>query len=87
MSDQHAATTLTAVAVIATILMARVAILHGNRSRSTHCSRRRTPSRAAQAAAPAADAEDSPASTVVQEAEQYVYRCWQHHRKHAGPSR
>lgn len=87
MSDQHAATAVTAAAVIVTILIARAAILHqdsrGDAARTARPPRRRsTPGSAAPA--PAALSDD--ASYTVREAEQHVHRCWQQLRTRADPT-
>ncbi|WP_327721847.1 hypothetical protein OG381_45445 [Streptomyces sp. NBC_00490] len=80
MSDQHAATTLTAAALITMILFARAALLHsGDRrhpARSGHPPRQRPTPRAEQPAPPAA-APPEPAARAVREAEHHVHRCWQ----------
>lgn len=80
MSDQHAAAALTAAAVIATILVARAAVLHqGSRRRLapvTRLVRGRIGPRAGKAASSAAPLPDD-AFCVVREAEQHVRHCWQ----------
>ncbi|MER6572230.1 hypothetical protein ABT288_40170 [Streptomyces sp. NPDC001093] len=79
MSDQHAAAALTAAAVIATILVARAAILHhsGRATWSTHRVRPRAASRAGKAAPSAGTPSDDAAASAVREAEQHVHHCWQ----------
>ncbi|MFD5537719.1 hypothetical protein ACFWIJ_07665 [Streptomyces sp. NPDC127079] len=89
MSDQHAATALTAAAVIVTILVARAAILHqGDRKRIqrvTSLVRPRTAPRADRAASSAESLSDA-ASCAVREAEQHVHHCWQQLQTRADPS-
>ncbi|MFF4961673.1 hypothetical protein [Streptomyces sp. NPDC001222] len=83
MSDQHAAAALTAAAVIATILIARAAVLHqgcrGHVARAAHSPRRRITSSADKAVLPDAS------SAAVREAEQHVQRCWQQLQTRADP--
>jgi hypothetical protein len=77
MSDQHTATTLTAAAVIAAILVARVAARHADHARNVRPLRRdRTPD-----AAPANDL----VPPAVREAEQHVHRCWQRLQTQSDP--
>ncbi|MGW7385549.1 hypothetical protein [Streptomyces sp. NPDC054794] len=89
MSDQHAATALTAAAVIATILVARaVALGQGDRRRVARAAnhvRRRTAPRADKAASSAAAVSDA-ASCAVREAEQHVNHCWQQLQTSDDPS-
>ncbi|MEU7472051.1 hypothetical protein AB0A94_26595 [Streptomyces sp. NPDC044984] len=91
MSDQHAAATLTAAAVIATILVARAVVLRqdGRRrdAREAHLARGRTAPCADEnesASSPAAALRDA-ASCAVREAEQHVHACWQQFRTQANP--
>ncbi|MGW7824785.1 hypothetical protein ACWGLF_43675 [Streptomyces puniciscabiei] len=79
MSDRHAAAALTAAAVIATILVARAAILHhsGRATWFTHRVRGRAASRAGKAAPSAVALFDDAAARAVREAEQHVHHCWQ----------
>ncbi|WP_146608289.1 hypothetical protein [Streptomyces sp. NTH33] len=81
MSDQHAAAALTAAAVIATILVARAAVLHQSGrervARVAHPVRGRTTPRAEKVAPSAAALSTDAASCAVREAEQHVHRCWQ----------
>jgi hypothetical protein len=89
MSDQHAATALTAAAVIATVLVARAVVLHqGDRRRVARAAdlvRRRTTPRADKTASSAAVASDA-SSCAVREAEQYTHHCWQQLQTRADPS-
>ncbi|MCT7351109.1 hypothetical protein N4P33_02825 [Streptomyces sp. 15-116A] len=89
MSDQHAATALTAAAVIATILVARAAVLRqGDRRRVARVAnlvRRRTAPRADKAASSAAGVADA-SSCAVREAEQYIHHCWRQLQTRADPS-
>ncbi|MFD7705440.1 hypothetical protein [Streptomyces caelestis] len=88
MSDQHAATALTAAAVIAAILVARAVVLHqgGRRrvAREAHLVGGRTAPRADAAASSATTLSDA-ASCAVREAEQHVHRCWQQFRTRVDP--
>ncbi|GGL60872.1 hypothetical protein GCM10010129_00520 [Streptomyces fumigatiscleroticus] len=76
MSDQHAATALTAAAVIAVILIVGAAVLRpdgrGRGARTLHPSRRDVMFHGGAAAPP-----DGGAPSAVREAEQHVHRCWQ----------
>lgn len=85
MSDQHAATALTAAAVIAAILVARAAILHhDSRARVSRPDHRCMGSLPNQTpTSPAALSHD--ASRAVHEAEQHVHRCWQQLRTRTEP--
>ncbi|WP_331719099.1 hypothetical protein OG985_48990 (plasmid) [Streptomyces sp. NBC_00289] len=84
MSDQHAATTLTAAAVIATTLVARAVLHQGSRRPAARPPRRRSTPRADQTAPyPAALSDD--ASYAVREAEQHVHHYWQQLRTRADP--
>lgn len=89
MSDQHAATALTAAAVIATILVARAVVLHqGDRRRAARAAdlaRPRTAFCADKAASSAAGASDA-AACAVRAAEQHVHHCWQQLQTRADPS-
>ncbi|MFB7509198.1 hypothetical protein [Streptomyces broussonetiae] len=73
MSDQNAATTLTAAAAIVMILIARAAALRhsgrGRAARTVHPPRRHTTNEVA--------AETADDVADVREAEQHVHRCWQ----------
>ncbi|MET7480141.1 hypothetical protein ABZT17_38100 [Streptomyces sp. NPDC005648] len=80
MSDQHAADALTAAAVIASILIARIALLRHD-AREDHADRTPQGSSGADEQRTAADA----ASPAVREAEQYVHRRWQQLRASADP--
>ncbi|MFH8800868.1 hypothetical protein ACH4F6_14900 [Streptomyces sp. NPDC017936] len=81
MSDQHAAVAITAAAVVATILVARAALLRrSGPGRVTRVARGRTAPRAGEAV-PSTDA----ASWAVREAEQHVHRCWQQLRTRVDP--
>ncbi len=87
MSDQHAATTLTAAAVIAAILIARAAVLH--RTRSIGAPMLRRPHRVMRPGGAthrlAAVPFDEAAVRAVREAEQHVHRCWQQLETHTDP--
>ena len=91
MSDQHAAAAVTAVAVIAAILVARATVLHqGRHRRGTGGAHR--PSRPHRhspwgtgQAAPAAPAPSAPVTDAVREAEAHVHRCWQQLKNPANP--
>ncbi|OQR65669.1 hypothetical protein B6E66_02335 [Streptomyces maremycinicus] len=91
MSDQHAATALTAAAVIVTILVARAAVLHqgsrGQAARPVRPPHRHTASGVGKGAnAPCAAAlSDGADSLAVQEAEQHVHHYWQQLQAHADP--
>ena len=80
MSDQHTADALTAAAVIASILIARITLLrHDTREDNTDPSHQGAtdadePLTAVDAACPA-----------VREAEQHVHHCWQQLRASADP--
>ncbi|MEZ3182076.1 hypothetical protein KYY02_26435 [Streptomyces pimonensis] len=88
MSDQHAAAALTAAAIIATILVARAAVLHqsGRRrtAREARPVRAHTAPRTDEAASSAAVFSDA-ASCAVREAEQHVHHCWQQFRTRVDP--
>ncbi|MGN5382498.1 hypothetical protein BIV25_20005 [Streptomyces sp. MUSC 14] len=81
MSEQHAAAALTAAAVIATILVARAAILHQSGRATwfgfTHRVHGRAASRAGKAVPSAVTLSDDATASVVREAEQHVHHCWQ----------
>ena len=78
MSDQHAATTLTAAAVIAAILMAGAAARrHDGQGRTARTPRPRRD----ETAVPPYD----PAPTVVREAERHVHQHWQRLRAYSDP--
>ncbi|MGF0174505.1 hypothetical protein ACQF36_29600 [Streptomyces sp. Marseille-Q5077] len=88
MSDQHAATTLTAAAIITMILFARAAILHqGGRRHPTRTGRppHRRPTSRADHPAPSATAPPDAAACAVREAEHHVHRCWQQLDTHSDP--
>ncbi|MEU5274823.1 hypothetical protein AB0G87_00235 [Streptomyces asoensis] len=78
MSDQHAATALTAAAVIAAILIARATVLRQSSPRPTartaqsrrHRDKPRTPTQLPVAGSP-------DVARIVREAERHVHRCWQ----------
>ncbi|GGQ27454.1 hypothetical protein GCM10010266_58490 [Streptomyces griseomycini] len=88
MSDQHAAATLTAAAVIAAILVARAVVLRqGDRrrvAREAHPVRGHTAPCTDEAASSAAALPDA-ASRAVREAEQHVHHCWQQFRTRVDP--
>ncbi|MEU2557053.1 hypothetical protein ABZ589_36245 [Streptomyces sp. NPDC013313] len=89
MPHQHAATTLTAAAVIAAILFARAAVLYRT-GRSHGAPFFRPPRRVTKPGSGtrrlAAVPSDEVASYAVREAEQHVHRCWQQLRPHTDPS-
>ncbi|WP_405798733.1 hypothetical protein [Streptomyces longwoodensis] len=81
MSDQHAASAVTAAVAVALILVARAAILHqGRRHAGTRAHVRRGVTRAAVAVPDGAAADPA-----VREAEQYVHHCWQQLRTRTDP--
>ncbi|MEU7102722.1 hypothetical protein AB0A66_30935 [Streptomyces longwoodensis] len=83
MSDQHAASAVTAAAAVALILVARAAILHqGRRHAGARAHVRRGATRAAVAATVPDGAAADPA---VREAERYVHQCWQQLRTRTDP--
>ncbi|MGW2938771.1 hypothetical protein ACWDA7_45085 [Streptomyces sp. NPDC001156] len=86
MSDQNAATALTAAAVVAVVLIARAAVLHhGRRARGAVDGRPRHRTHPHAGTGPpfiAAPADDA-AHPAVREAEKHVHRCWQ--QLHAPP--
>ncbi|MFF6827403.1 hypothetical protein [Streptomyces longwoodensis] len=83
MSDQHAASVVTAAAAVALILVARAAILHqGRRHAGARAHVRRSATRAAVAATVPDGAAADPA---VREAERYVHHCWQQLRTRTDP--
>ncbi|MFD7607652.1 hypothetical protein ACFWAN_45945 [Streptomyces mirabilis] len=88
MSDQHAATALTAAAVVTMILFARAAVVcqsgRGHAARIGHPPRRRTTPRDDRSA-PSAEALSDAASCAVREAEHHVHRCWQQLQAPADP--
>ncbi|MFG2267117.1 hypothetical protein [Streptomyces sp. NPDC048720] len=89
MPHQHAATTLTAAAVIAAILVARAALLHRTgRSRDVPVLRpsRRVMTSEAVTRRPAAVPSDDVVPFAVREAERHVHRTWQQMRAHPDPS-
>ncbi|MER6455967.1 hypothetical protein ABT270_25705 [Streptomyces sp900105245] len=88
MSDQHAATTLTAAAVVAAILIARTAILHcPGRSRGARMfgPYRRVKDSGIGIRRAAAVALPEEVTSAVREAEQYVHGCWQELQAHTDP--
>ncbi|MFE4630916.1 hypothetical protein [Streptomyces mirabilis] len=87
MSDQHAATALTAAAVVTMILFARAAVVCQSgrgAARIGHPPRRRTTPRDDRSAPPAEALSDA-ASCAVREAEHHVHRCWQQLQAPADP--
>ncbi|GGW56882.1 hypothetical protein GCM10010503_37650 [Streptomyces lucensis JCM 4490] len=88
MSDQHAATTLTAAAVVAAILIARAAILH-HRGPSRGIRSVRPAHRVGESGVgmrrPAAALSGKAVPSPVREAERYVHRCWQELQVHNDP--
>ncbi|MEU6071461.1 hypothetical protein ABZ864_45260 [Streptomyces sp. NPDC047082] len=88
MSDQNAATSLTAAAVIALILIARATVLHHSRDRAARTAYPRphhTKPNADTTPTLAAAPPDDVALCAVREAEQYVHRCWQQFQAHTDP--
>ncbi|MFD3841699.1 hypothetical protein ACFWWC_36425 [Streptomyces sp. NPDC058642] len=91
MSDQHAATTLTAAALITMILFARAAVLHQGARRHparTGGGARRRPAPRAEQPAPSPAVPPEPAARAVRavrEAEHHVHRCWQQLDTHTNP--
>ncbi|MFF3349729.1 hypothetical protein [Streptomyces sp. NPDC002779] len=87
MSDQHAATAVTAAAVIALILITRAAFLHGGRRRTTYAPRpgRRGPRHPSEAATPVVTPPKGAAEAAVRDAEQHIQRCWQRLQAHTDP--
>jgi hypothetical protein len=83
MSDQHAATAVTAAAVIATILVARAVVLQGRRRHPTRVSRPRRGHMPPWAGHAPASSDD--AFLAVAEAEDHVHRCWQRLQQRARP--
>lgn len=88
MSDQHAATALTAAAVIAAILIARAAVLQQDRRRH----RTGSAELRQHAASPTPRTAPHPATacmetnSAVREAEAHVRGCWQHLQTPGRPS-
>lgn len=90
MSDQHAATIVTAAAIITMILFTRAAILHqGGLRHSTRTGRpprTRPTSRAGQPeSSGTAPGHTTSGDAIVREAEHHVHRCWQQLGAHSDP--
>jgi hypothetical protein len=90
MSDQHAAATVTAAAIITMILFARKAILHqdGRRHPARTCRppRRHPTSHVGRLVRSGTAPGHTPSGdAIVREAERHVHRCWQQLGAHSDP--
>jgi hypothetical protein len=85
MSDQHAASAVTAAAAVALILVARAAILHQGRRHSGARAHVRRGVTSAAVAVPATVPDGAAADPAVREAERYVHDCWQQLRTRTDP--